>query len=114
LLRFVGGFAHPDSESYEDDAKRETNEETHLECDNFQYIGSSRIRDWRFENERNKIKTIFFICDYVSGTPTADDDIAEVEWVTLQALREDMFIEEHRVLFRMLKGLVVDKILNRI
>jgi bifunctional NMN adenylyltransferase/nudix hydrolase len=110
LLRFVGGFASPDSESYEDDAKRETLEETHLECDNFQYIGSARVRDWRFEGERNKIKTSFFACDYTYGTPVADDDIAEVEWVSFKALKEDMLIEEHKALFRMLKAKVIDKI----
>jgi bifunctional NMN adenylyltransferase/nudix hydrolase len=103
LLRFVGGFASPNSECYEDDAKRETIEETHLECDNFMYIGSALIRDWRFEGERNKVKTILFSCDYTIGTPIADDDIAEVEWVSLENLREDIFIEEHRVLFRLLR-----------
>ena len=103
LLRFVGGFASPNSECYEDDAKRETIEETHLECDNFAYVGSALIRDWRFEGERNKVKTILFSCDYTTGTPIADDDIAEVEWVSLENLREDIFIEEHRVLFRLLR-----------
>jgi hypothetical protein len=43
-------------------------------------------------------------------TPVADDDIAEVEWVNLQDLKEDIFIEEHKVLFRMFKARVVDKI----
>ena len=56
----------------------------------------------------SKIKTSFFVCDYTYGTPTADDDIAEVEWVTYEALKEDMFVEEHKVLFRMLKAKVVD------
>ena len=108
LLRFVGGFAKPDSESYEDDAQRETLEETHLNCDNFRYIGSARIRDWRYEGERNKVKTSFFICDYVGGTPEADDDIAEVQWINLKDLKEEMFVEEHKVLFRMLKAKIIE------
>jgi bifunctional NMN adenylyltransferase/nudix hydrolase len=108
-LRFVGGFASPNSECYEEDAKRETIEETHLDCDNFQYVGSARIRDWRFEGERNKIKTILFTCDYTTGTPVADDDIAEVEWVSFEALTEEMFIEEHKVLFRLFKERVLRK-----
>jgi bifunctional NMN adenylyltransferase/nudix hydrolase len=108
-LRFVGGFASPNSECYEEDAKRETIEETHLDCDNFQYVGSARIRDWRFEGERNKIKTILFTCDYTTGTPVADDDIAEVEWVSFDALTEEMFIEEHKVLFRLFKERVLKK-----
>lgn len=106
-LRFVGGFANPNSECYEDDAKRETLEETHLEVSNITYIGSARIRDWRYEGERNKIKTCFFTADYTYGSPMADDDIAEVQWVTYQALNEDMIVEEHKVLLRMLMEKVV-------
>ena len=109
LLRFVGGFASPNSESYEDDAHREVLEETHLECDNFQYIGSIRIRDWRFEGERNKIKTSFFVCDYIDGTPEADDDISEIEWVPFNYLTDDIVIEEHKVLMKVFRAKILDK-----
>lgn len=109
-LRFVGGFASPNSDCYEDDAKRETIEETHLECENFQYVGSAKIKDWRFEGERNKIKTILFTCDYTTGTPVADDDIAEVQWMHWGNLTEEMFVEEHKVLFRMFKERFIEKL----
>jgi bifunctional NMN adenylyltransferase/nudix hydrolase len=112
-LRFVGGFAHPDSECYEDDAKREVSEETHLEVGNIQYIGSARIRDWRFEGERNKIKTSFFAADYTFGSPQADDDIAEVEWASWASLNEGMFIEEHKVLCRMLCKFLAEKVIGK-
>ena len=110
FLRFVGGFARPDSECYEDDAKREVLEETHLETAEYRYIGSARIRDWRYEGERNKIKTSFFSCLYVSGTPQADDDIAEVEWVCYDAFNnEEQFVPEHRVLAKMFRDRVLTK-----
>jgi len=100
LCRFVGGFANPDSDSYEDDAIRETKEETGLTIKNLLYLGSAKIPDWRFRNERNKIKTSFFLGVYNNGTPKADDDIAEVEWKNIFDLKEGDFIIEHRVLFK--------------
>jgi bifunctional NMN adenylyltransferase/nudix hydrolase len=108
LARFVGGFATPESECYEDDARREILEETHLEVRSIQYVGSAKIKDWRFKSERNKIKTILFVCDYAGGDPVADDDIAEIEWVDLDKLSESLFVEEHVVLFKMLKERVID------
>jgi len=112
LVRFVGGKALPESPSYEHDAKRETLEETHLDIDNFEYIGSAMIDDWRFRGERNKIKTTFFLAEYKGGVPEADDDIAEVQWFALEDLNEDMFIREHKVLFKMLKERFIDKMVK--
>lgn len=107
LIRFVGGFANPNSVCYEDDAIREVEEETHLAVTNVQYIGSRKINDWRFAGERNKIKTILFTADYIDGVPSADDDIAEVEWFTFESLSEEMFVEEHRELFKIFKEKVI-------
>jgi|SRR5579862_5227575 len=112
LMRFVGGKAKPESTSYEDDAVRETGEETHLELnpDNLQYLGSAFIEDWRFRSEQNKVKTILFVGEYVGGTPEADDDIAEVQWFAFGDLKEELFMPEHRVLYQMLKKRYIDKI----
>lgn len=108
LFRFVGGFATPDSECYEDDAAREVKEETHLVCQNYRYLGSAKVNDWRYRNERDKIKTLFFVCEYTGGNPQADDDIAEVRWFDLATLKETDLVEEHRMLFRLLKEKVID------
>jgi bifunctional NMN adenylyltransferase/nudix hydrolase len=108
LFRFVGGFASPDSECYEDDAAREVKEETHLVCQNYRYIGSAKVNDWRYRNERDKIKTLFFVCEYTDGIPQADDDIAEVKWFDLATLKETDLVEEHRMLFQLLKKKVID------
>ena len=102
----VGGIEK--GETPQQAAEREVLEETHLECGDFRYIGSARIRDWRYEGERNKIKTTFFSCLYISGSPEADDDIAEVEWVSYDAFNnEEQFVPEHRVLVDMFRNRVL-------
>lgn len=113
LMRFIGGKAKPESPSYEHDAIRETAEETHLEIDNLEYLGSTHIDAWAFRGEQNKIKTTFFLGEYKGGVPEADDDIAEVQWFDLATLTEDVFLEEHRVLFQILKAKYIDKVLQK-
>lgn len=115
--QFVGGFASPNAESYEEDAAREVQEETNLECKDYTYIGSAKINDWRFKAERNKIKTTFFLAEYVSGTPQVNDkieNIAELRWVPVEDLKEEMFIEEHGVLYKLLKERVIDRMLKKV
>jgi len=79
---FVGGFADPEG-SYEQDARREVHEETGIEITDPVYVGSCIINDWRYSG-RDKIKTILFECHYQSGSPMADDDIAEVQWMKVE------------------------------
>jgi len=96
--RFPGGFAKETSLCYEDDAKRETAEETSLEVDNITYLASFNINDWRYRNERNKIKTLFFVADYIYGSPVAGDDLAEIMWVSFDDLRKVDIRPGHRPL----------------
>ena len=68
-------------------------------------IASAKVDDWRFRAERNKIKTTFFMAEYVSGSPMVNDkieNIAELRWFPLEKLTDENFIEEHKVLFRLL------------
>lgn len=104
LLRFVGGFASPTSPNYETDARREVAEETGVEIDNLQYIGSTIINDWRYRSETDKIKTLFFVADYIFGRPQADDDIAYVQWVPIADFMNGtvQIMPEHKVLANML------------
>lgn len=100
--RFIGGFAESDSESYEDDALRELAEEVgkELKVCNLKYICSKKINDWRYRNERKKIKTIFFRATYVSGTPRASDDIYEITWKKLSTINpQNDLMPEHIPLF---------------
>ncbi len=103
-LRFVGGFSSPDSASYEEDGRREVQEETGILPGEMIYIGSAIIDDWRYRGEVDKIKTMFFIGQYEFGRPEAGDDIASVTWVSLEdvIMGKIVVVEEHRELMSML------------
>lgn len=110
LFRFIGGFAEPESDSFEEDAKREVQEETGVEVSNLRYIGSKKVQDWRYRNGVDKIKTMLFVCSYVFGAPKAADDIAEVKWFDFTSLKPENLVESHRPLFDLLvKEIVVGR-----
>lgn len=77
--RFVGGFVVP-GDNLEKTVRKEVSEETHLEVNGIQYIGSSFIDDWRYRNEKDKIMTSFFSAVITYGRPVPDDDIEEVRF----------------------------------
>lgn len=104
LFRFIGGFVDPTDDNFEQAAQRETQEETGVEVDNLQYVGTARIDDWRYRHEVDKIITTLFTADYVAGNATAQDDIAEIKWFKINDLTVDNFVVEHRVLWGLLEG----------
>lgn len=93
-FRFVGGFVGP-KENYEQAARRETNEETHLEISDPVYIGSFEIDDWRYRRELDTITTAFFEAKRVFGKPVPDDDIEELRWFEFEKLQIADIVEEH-------------------
>lgn len=97
--QFVGGFADPESESYEDDGRREVREETTLDVSDLKYIGSFKIDDFRYADEVDKIKTVFFTAKYQFGRAEARDDIAEVRRFRFSELNHSNIIPEHHKLF---------------
>lgn len=108
--RFIGGFADPTSKSYEEDALRELHEEAGpIEVSRPQYIGSVLVDDWRFRSQPEKLKTLFFVCNYIFGRPEAGDDIEVVGWHS----GEDIFdghidiVPEHAPLVEMLKQIPI-------
>jgi len=105
LHRFVGGFSDPKNDSFESDAVRELMEETGLiaQTSDLLYLGTARIDDERYKNTQDCIKTIFYLCPYVGGTPMANDDIESVKWFNLSDLKVDDVVREHRVLFNLLQ-----------
>jgi len=100
--RLVGGFADPKDNSFEDAALREAEEETTLTLTDPKYVGSFKIDDWRYRHEVDKIKTALFTVQYVEGTPEAKDDIVEVRWFKYNELNDEIFVDEHKVLFHAL------------
>jgi len=101
-FRFIGGFTDPQSTSVESDARREVIEETGLEVSDPEYIGSTKINDWRYRGEQDCIKTLFFKCKVIFGSPKANDDITEVKWFEVDKLTKDNVVDTHHVLLDML------------
>lgn len=101
-FRFVGGFADPKSPSYEADARREVEEETHIVITDPEYLASFIVDDWRYRGEVDVIKTLFFRAKLFSGTPRADDDIAELKWFDLDYFKMTQIVETHHELMRYL------------
>jgi bifunctional NMN adenylyltransferase/nudix hydrolase len=85
--RLIGGFSSPDSETFEDDARREVSEEAHIEIGDVKSLASFKIDDWRYRSEADKIKTILFSAKHLFGAPRPDDDIVEVRWFDLDELK---------------------------
>lgn len=102
-FRFIGGFADPNNNSFEEDAARELREETGLTpgLDTFKYIGSINIDDWRYKKSVNKIRTTFFYTNYDFGIAKADDDIEEVKWFDINSITENDIVKEHIPLLKM-------------
>jgi len=100
--RFIGGFSDPTDDCYEAAARREAFEETGLEVDSLQYVGSARIDDWRYRNEEDKIISLLFTAELQFGKAEARDDIAELRWFRRDELTEEIFTPEHRPLFQLL------------
>ena len=105
--RFPGGFADPTDADYEAAAKRELQEECgDIKTTAVTYIGSAKIDDWRYRSEADKIITLLFGTQLISGTAKAADDLGEVAWFSIDSLTEMMsqgsIVQEHHVLVNLL------------
>jgi bifunctional NMN adenylyltransferase/nudix hydrolase len=102
LWRFPGGFSDIISSSFEEDAKRELLEETHLVATDITYIGSHLIDDWRYRSQVDKIKTLFFVVRNWDGVAEAGDDLSEVKWWHYEEIHPEILVPNHRVLLNFL------------
>ena len=100
VWRFCGGFSEPESICFEEDAIREVKEELGIEIYEPKYLGSFLIDDWRYRDDTDKIKTLFFHAKYKSGTVIAQDDIAEAKWFKPHELTIEDIAPEHLPLLR--------------
>ena len=79
--RLIGGYVDPTDDKLEDAALRELKEEAGpIEVKNMTYLMSTKVDDWRYRSEVDKIITTVFRCEYVSGDFKAQDDICELAW----------------------------------
>jgi len=105
--RLVGGYVDPEDASYEFAALRELKEECgDVEVGELTYELSHRVDDWRYRKEVDKIITTVYSCDHISGTPKAQDDIVELDWIAVEELpelmKEGKLTEEHLLIFEKL------------
>jgi len=106
--RFIGGFIKP-GETFEDAGKREVKEEAGLNVENLKYISSIVVDDWRYRSEVDKITTIFFSTNDISGFPDPGDDIYEVRWFEYIEKLKDEIIDIHQKLFSILLNKIEPK-----
>lgn len=99
--RFIGGFIKNSDLSAELAAKRIFKNKVGInsEGDDYRYIGSYQIPDWRFRGEEDKIMTTFFTCRHLWGSINPTGDIAELKFFNLSELSSEMFMSEHSILF---------------
>jgi len=103
--RFIGGFVDSSDESITSAAHREVVEETggNLITDRYTLAGEAKIDDWRYKGAPENIFSNFFICRYVSGEPVASDDIDELIWCNIPALKPYHVVKEHHRFLQILQ-----------
>jgi len=109
-----GGFVDPSDRDFESAAHRELHEECgSLEVSRMRYLGSTKIDDWRYRNEEDKIITTLFATDLVFGDTRAQGDLAEVRWFRTNELNrmieENLIAKEHVILMEMLFEKLLEK-----
>lgn len=109
---FVGGFVDPTDESFEHAAKRELSEEVlgfpDYKPEEFHYIASSKIQDWRYRGTKDGIISSLYRVylkpkdEYLMSSFKAGDDIIEIQWFDIHTFDINTLAENHRVFFNKL------------
>lgn len=90
-LRFPGGFVDPNDPSLEYAARREVWEECgKIETDDYEYVCSGIVDDWRYRNRPEKIMSTFFKCKYGWGEYSSACKELDAEFEKLQFYPVDL------------------------
>lgn len=104
LWRFPGGFLNQ-GESLEKAVKREVYEETTMDLQNVEFVGSFPVDDWRYRNDPDaKITTCFHIAWASSYGAKAGDDLEKVQWFPAEQMPR--LVGEHKMLCEQFKKIV--------
>jgi len=88
--RFIGGFAIPQDESYEQTALRKLKQDAGgIQVDKLIYLTSIKVPDWRYRGEEDKIITNFYKTNYIGGTIQPSDDVSQLKWFDLQYIAKN-------------------------
>jgi len=110
--RFIGGHAEKGSGSYEADARKETYEETTLDPNKMEYIGSANIPDWRYNTPDRGVRTAFYATTTMSQAAVAKDDIVEVRWFRtfdIATAGTHIIVDTHQPLLTLLQAFLTEK-----
>ena len=105
-LVFPGGFVDPSDDRLESAAVRELDEETKVSGlgeDALKYVGSFKIKDWRYQKDE-PIITALFIVDHTWGGPESTEELQDVTWYSLTPNTKKQLAEHHHVLFDAVKA----------
>jgi len=102
--RFPGGFADPGDKSLLRVAQREAREELgDIELNDWEYVGSTKIDDWRYRGQVDGLMSTVFVAKYAWGKLHAGDDLFEAKWFNLDNFNENLLLEQHLPILRMVK-----------
>lgn len=103
-FRFVGGFVDVTDNTIEAAAIREAQEETGCVIGDLNYLGSTKVNDWRYRGDNHRsVMTHFYSAKRLNGVVKAQDDIAEVSWYNVTDLKDGDLVSEHNRLLELLK-----------
>jgi bifunctional NMN adenylyltransferase/nudix hydrolase len=82
IWHLIGGISDPDDETLEYTGVRELYEESLVITDerDLQYVCSKKIRDWRYADGPDDIKTALYLTTNWRGQPTTTPEMVELQW----------------------------------
>ena len=79
--KFIGGFVRQDDSDMESSSKRAVSRKVgkNFETGDYKYIATTKVEDWRFRGDSDKVMTTLFSCKYLWGMVSPGENIEEVK-----------------------------------